>query len=282
MFPHNLTRAEARARAALIQTDRYQVTVDLRGRDLDRPTESFRSTSTVEFTARAAGALHVDLIADAVEAADLDGTPLDPTTFTGSRMPLEVTSGPHTLTVSARCRYSRSGEGLHRFVDPRDNRIYLYTQFETADARRVYACFEQPDLKARFRIAVIAPQSWTVVSNGPEVQVSPVAPDQHQTPYARWDFAETARVSTYLTAVVAGEYTQIRCPEDQGPPDVPMSVLCRQSLAGHLEADRLSPPPPPASGCTKTISAWPTRSVSTTRCSCRSTTRARWRTSAAW
>jgi len=234
VFPHNLTRAEAQARAALVDTDTYRVTVDLTGRDLEAPDLTFRSTSTVAFTAREDGELHADLIAEAVEAADLDGVPLDPATYDGSRLPLTVTAGLHTLTVTARCRYSRSGEGLHRFLDPTDSRIYLYTQFEAADARRVYACFEQPDLKARFTLSVLVPGKWTVESNGASVEVSPLPGGAR-----RWDFAETARISTYLTAVVAGEYVRVRHEPAGGEPTVPMALLCRRSVADFLDADRI-------------------------------------------
>src|SRR4051812_47875366 len=127
MFPDNLTRAEAEARAALIDTRAYRLSIDLSGRDVPDPGTVFRSTSTITFTARDAGRLHADLIADAVSAATLDGVALDPASFADSRIPLEVSAGEHELTVTALCRYSRSGEGLHRFVDPADGRVYLYT-----------------------------------------------------------------------------------------------------------------------------------------------------------
>ena len=126
----------------------------------------FGSATTCTFTARSAGETHLDLIADRVSSVVLDGVELDPAGFSGARLPLTITPGPHQLTVHAVCHYSRSGEGLHRFVDPADQRPYLYTQFEAADARRMYACFEQPDLKATFALTVIAPETWTVVSNG--------------------------------------------------------------------------------------------------------------------
>ena len=154
MFPDNLLRAEAQQRATLIETEAYAVEVDLSGRAVTDPDGQFLSTSSLTFRARADGATHLDLIADEVRSAQLDGVDLDPAAFQDSRLPLTLTAGPHTLTVQAVCRYSRSGQGLHRFVDPVDGRRYLYTQFEVADARRMYGCFEQPDLKARFTMSV--------------------------------------------------------------------------------------------------------------------------------
>jgi aminopeptidase N len=234
MFPDNLTRDEARSRSELITTDSYRLLVDLSGHDVDEPDTTFRSTSDVTFTARSAGRTHIDLIGDSVLAASLDGVELDPASFAASRLPLDLTPGEHQLSVTALCRYSRSGEGLHRFVDPSDQRTYLYTQFEVADARRVYACFEQPDLKARFSISVVAPRGWTVVSNGSEVARSAV--DDH---CARWKFAETPPISTYLTAVVAGNYATLTDSYTGTGGEVPMSILCRQSLRQYLDPERI-------------------------------------------
>ena len=169
MYPDNLTRDETRARAELIETSAYRIDIDLTGRGVEDGTTHFRSVSTVNFRARAAGTLHIDLIAESVVGARLDGTDLDQASFASSRLPLQVDAGEHELSVDAVCRFSRTGEGLHRFVDPADDRTYTYTQFEAADARRMFACFEQPDLKATFAFTVHAPEHWTVVSNGPEV-----------------------------------------------------------------------------------------------------------------
>ncbi|HET9650360.1 MAG TPA: aminopeptidase N [Microlunatus sp.] len=234
MFPDNLTRAEARARAALIRTESYLVEIDLSSREPADGTTTFRSVSTIRFHAREAGDLHVDLIAEAVLSASLDGVAVDPSSFAGSRLPLSVTAGDHEVTVDALCRYSRSGEGLHRFVDPADGRTYLYTQFEPADARRMFADFEQPDLKATFTISVIAPERWTVISNGAESGRTPLGKG-----LARWDFATTERVSPYLTALVAGDYHVARTTHRAAGGELELGLFCRASLADHLDADRL-------------------------------------------
>ncbi|HSU35394.1 MAG TPA: aminopeptidase N [Propionibacteriaceae bacterium] len=233
MFLDNLLRAEAQQRAALIETEAYAVEVDLSGRDVVDPDGQFLSTSSLTFRARADGATHLDLIADQVRSAQLDGVDLDPTGFDNSRLPLTLTAGPHTLTVQAVCRYSRSGQGLHRFVDPVDGRRYLYTQFEVADARRMYGCFEQPDLKARFTVSVVAPAGWTVVSNGPVAEERACGGDLKIT-----RFAETLPISTYLTALVAGDYYQVPGPP-VGVEGNPMSILCRQSVVDYLDAERI-------------------------------------------
>ncbi|HYP44139.1 MAG TPA: aminopeptidase N [Propionibacteriaceae bacterium] len=233
MFPDNLTRAAVEARSELISTTAYRVEVDLTGHALAEPTTTFTSTSEISFSAQSAGRTHLDLIGVAVLSATLDGIALDPASFADSQLPLELTPGPHVVKVSALCRYSRSGEGLHRFVDPSDDGTYLYTQFEVADARRVFACFEQPDLKARFTISVLAPTSWTVLSNSSVSQYSEVGD------VGRWDFSETAPLSTYLTAIVAGDYHAVRDSYASTGGEVAMSVLCRRSLTPHLDAERI-------------------------------------------
>ena len=228
MYPANLTRDEARARATLLQTTGYLVTVDLTG-----STTTFTSTSTISFTATAAGATFVDLIADSIIAATLNDVALDTSAYNGERLQFEVGEGPQVLAVTAVCRFSNTGEGLHRFVDPVDDRTYCYTQLEVADARRVYACFEQPDLKASFTFSVIAPAHWTVLSNSPEV--TPIVAGE----LGRWTFAPTPPISTYITALIAGDYHTVRT-EYQGRDEViPLSLSCRVSMAPHLDADRL-------------------------------------------
>jgi len=234
MFPDNLTRDEAQRRSRLISTEAYAVVFDLSGREVERPEEIFLSTSTIRFAAREPGSVHVDLIADAVREATLDGRPLDPSSFAGSRLGFSVAAGDHELTVTAVVRYSRSGQGLHRFVDPADGRIYLYTQFEAADARRAYACFEQPDLKARFSIAVIAPDDWLAVSAGPPVQQAPAGDG-----FTRTDFGPTPPISTYLTSLVAGHYHARSHTYTGAHGTVDMAVLCRASLAEHLDDDEI-------------------------------------------
>lgn len=240
MNPVNITREEAQKRSRIVTTHSYHVVVDLSGRDpqgnpLADPDGTFVSSSTIQFSS-IGEATHADLIADGVYAAQLDDVPLDPAAHHGHRFPIEAGPGQHELTIVALCRYSHSGEGLHRFVDPADQKVYLYTQFEIADARRMYANFEQPDLKAKFNLKVLAPSDWTVISNSP-------TPDPADGPYegiSTWQFDTTPPISTYLTALVAGHYAvdhgtvRTRAGEDIGA-----DILCRQSMKEFLDADRI-------------------------------------------
>jgi aminopeptidase N len=229
----NITRAEAAARSALVEVRGYDVHVDLtRAPADDSPT--FPSTTTVSFTAAAGSSTWIDLIAPAVRRAVLNGVELDVATFTGTRLPLPELAADNVLVVEADCSYMRTGEGLHRFVDPVDKSIYLYTQFEVADARRVYACFDQPDLKASFALTVTAPDDWQVVSNSPTPE-----PEAGDGATGVWRFTPTGRLSTYVTAIVAGPYHVVR-DEYVGPHGTyPLGVFCRASLAQHLDADEV-------------------------------------------
>lgn len=239
MFPANITRDEAARRSSQLDVHSYEVSVDLTGRrpdgtPLDDPTTTFVSTTVVRFSAIACVA-NADLIADAVVSCRLDGADVAPDAFDGEHLTVTLTEGEHTLEVTSVMRFSRTGEGLHRFVDPADDRVYLYSQFEVADARRMYATFEQPDLKATFRLTVLAPVSWTVLSNSPAVPADDLGDGT-----ARWEFAPTARISTYITALCAGEFHGVRDAyvRDDGT-EIPLSVHVRQSVAAHLDADRI-------------------------------------------
>ncbi len=238
MALENLTRAEAMQRSALIATRTYHVAFDLTGHlpdgsDVPHPTQLFAVTSSVSFTS-GAGDTHLDVIADQILSADIDGEPLALDGFNGYRLPLTVSSGDHVLTVTALHRFSRTGEGLHRFVDPLDDRPYLYTQHEAADARRTFACFDQPDMKARYTFSVTAPERWTVISNSPTPPPTSIGDGR-----ARWDFAETPPMSTYITALVAGEFHSIRKAHQGRGGEVVLGLHCRQSLVKFLDADRL-------------------------------------------
>ncbi|GGU41656.1 aminopeptidase N [Streptomyces lavendofoliae] len=227
----NLSRDEARARAELLSVDGYEVALDLRsavgGSESGRRT--FRSVTTIRFRRVAPGtATFVDLIAPSVNAVTLNGRELDPAAvFDGSRISLDGLADENVLVVDAQCAYSRTGEGLHRFVDPEDGEVYLYTQYEPADARRVFANFEQPDLKAPFRFEVTAPEGWSVWSNGVE--------ESRDGEVRR--FAETAPISTYITCVVAGPYHRVTDTYRRGDLEIPLGAMCRRSLAKHFDAE---------------------------------------------
>ncbi|HUR14513.1 MAG TPA: aminopeptidase N [Mycobacteriales bacterium] len=229
MSENNLRRDEAVERARLLAVESYDVELDLTDGSGEKPGDTtFRSRTTVRFTCTEPGAsTYVDLTAAALRSATLNGRPLD--AFDGNRLQLSALDADNELVVDADCSYMRTGEGLHRFVDPVDGSVYLYSQFETFEAHRVYACFDQPDLKAVFRLAVRAPRDWVVISNGQ------VTDRPEQDAPGTWRFAETARMSTYITAIVAGPYHAVTDQHD----GIDLGLYCRASLAEFLDADEL-------------------------------------------
>lgn len=213
-----LTRVEATERARLVDGVAYQVELDLTGDHA----QGFVSRTTVRFTAASGETTFVDLTPVAVNSVVLNGRPLPPPS--GERISLPGLQAINELIVSARCAYSRASVGMHRFVDPVDGEVYLYTQFQPFDAHRVYACFDQPDIKATFALTVRAPADWVVLSNGIATRCGDT-----------WRFATTPPVSTYVTAVVAGPYHGMH--DQHG--NLALGLYCRRSMAQHLDPDEI-------------------------------------------
>ncbi|MEU0374727.1 aminopeptidase N [Streptomyces sp. NPDC006283] len=214
-----LTRDEAQTRARQLDVHRYTIDLDLTTGD-----DTFDSRTVIHFTTTAAGDTFVEIKPAELRSITLDGHPLDPASLAENRLPLTgLTAGEHELRVDARMRYSHTGEGMHRFTDPSDGETYVYTQLFMDDVQRVFAAFDQPDLKAVFELSVTAPQGWTVLGNS-------VATDQGA---GRWTCAPTPPISTYLVAVAAGPWHSVRT-EHAG---LPFGLHCRRSLAPYLDAD---------------------------------------------
>ncbi|MBH1933077.1 aminopeptidase N [Streptomyces sp. AV19] len=245
----NLTREEARQRAALLTVDGYEVRLDVRsavGPDAGDGPRTFRSVSTIRFRCAEPGASSfADLIAPSVTAVTLNGRALDPAAvFDGARIALDGLAAENELVVDAQCAYSRTGEGLHRFVDPEDGEVYLYTHYEPADARRVFANFEQPDLKAPYTFSVTAPAGWTVISNGAQDGPDEPVDEDAAVPSSTRRFMPTKPIGTYITAVVAGPYHVVRDHYSRALPDgttleIPLGAFCRKGLARHFDADEI-------------------------------------------
>ncbi len=225
-----ITRADTAARGRLLHVDSYYVELDL-----TRPGHLFGSTSVITFDCAEPGAdTYADLIAETVHAITLNGVAVDPAdAWAGGRIALSGLAARNELRVVADCRYSADVSGLSRTVDSADGRTYTFTQFEPADARRVFANFEQPDLKAVFTFHVTAPAHWIVLSNQPAPQPEPTGDGA-----AAWRFEPTPRISTYLTVIVAGEYYLVTEPHTTPTgKSIPLGLACRQSLAAYLEPE---------------------------------------------
>ncbi|MFD5177449.1 aminopeptidase N [Nocardia sp. NPDC058379] len=237
MSAPNLTRDQAVERAATVAVQNYRIELDLTDQPRSAGSEvsdTFGSKTTVTFTATPGASTFIDLVAPRVRSAVLNGTPLDISDYDESTgITLPELAATNELVVEADCEYSHTGEGLHRFVDPADDNVYLYSQFETADAKRMFACFDQPDLKATFDIVATAPGDWRVVSNGATAEEHKVGA------VVRHTFATTPKMSTYLVAMIAGPYATWTDTYTDGHGEIPLGLFCRASLAEHMDAERL-------------------------------------------
>ena len=211
-------REEANTRGQLLDVHRYEVDLDLTADG-----DTFESRATISFTAQAAGDTFVEIKPAELRSVTLDGEPLDPAALDGNRLPLRLRAGEHELRVDATMRYSRTGEGMHRFTDPADGETYLYSQLFMDDAQRVFAAFDQPDLKAVFQLTVAAPEGWSVLANGVTEHLG----------QGRWRAAPTPLIPPYLVAVAAGPWHSVTT-EHRG---LPFGLHCRRSLAPYLDAD---------------------------------------------
>ncbi|WP_265443650.1 aminopeptidase N [Flexivirga meconopsidis] len=234
----NLTRDECARRSAALTTHSYTVSLDLSAA-ADPEVATFESVSTVRFTSTDEETW-LDLVADEVTDVTINATP-SPISYDGARLLLDglrTDGSENVVRVVARCRYSHTGEGMHRFTDPADENTYAYTHFEPTDARKVFACFEQPDLKARFTVSVTAPAAWHAFGNQPVTEQTTTAGVRTTT------FAPTPPLSTYLVAVAVGPFHRSSATWTIERPDgstqqVDLGVGCRASMAPHLPAEEI-------------------------------------------
>ena len=224
----NIKQVEAAERSTIVKTESYRIDLDL-----TTGAENFRVKTTVKFAGLKPGATtYIDCVGSKVISAKLNGVDFDPK-FDGETIYLPAIAAENILEIEHDGVYSNSGEGLHRFVDPADNEVYLYTQFETGDARRMYACFDQPDQKATFTISTITPKHWEVISNYGIESTKDLDGDRKFL-----QFAESQVISTYVTAIVAGPYTSVH-DEYKGEKTIPLGIYARKSFFKYVDAENI-------------------------------------------
>jgi aminopeptidase N len=232
----NLTRDQAKQRAALLDVGSYDIELDLTDGRGGPGEKTFESNTRIRFSSKRSGERSwVDIVAEGIRSATLNDAVLDVSSYVEDNgIGLPELAESNELVVHADCRYMNTGEGLHRFVDPVDDSVYLYTQFETADAKRMFACFDQPDLKSVYRLTVTAPKDWRLISNA-QVESADETPEGA----VRTVFKESERISTYLVALIAGPYSEWREEYGDEHRTIPLGIYCRSSLAEHMDAEKL-------------------------------------------
>ncbi|NDB07913.1 MAG: aminopeptidase N [Actinobacteria bacterium] len=224
----NISRAEAQERSKHLSVDGYLVTLDV-----THGSEKFIARSEVTFSCNQKGySTFIDAVGQKLIAASLNGKTIDASKWDGESLFLDDLDTTNHLVVEIEGEYSKNGEGLQYSLDPADGEAYLYSQGETAYIRRMYPCFDQPDLKATFTLTAIAPKHWEVISN------SPVTSKIVEGEKATWSFATTPRIPTYICALIAGPYSHVH-DVYQGQKRVDLGIYCRKSLASHLDPDEI-------------------------------------------
>ena len=221
----NSTRAEAAERSSHLAVESYNLTLDLTKGD-----EIFESKTIIKFSCNKPGyETFLDAVGKNVISASLNGQELDTSSYDGESFFIKNLAAQNELVIHMNGLYSKTGEGLQRSVDPVDNEVYLYSQGETAFIRKMYPCFDQPDLKATFTLTVTAPDHWQVISNNPVKEKIDLGDKKR-----KWSFTTTPRISTYITALIAGPYYSVQ-DEYVGKKKVPLGIYCRKSLAEFLD-----------------------------------------------
>ena len=224
----NIKQVEAAERSTIVKAESYRIDLDL-----TTGAENFRVKTTIKFAGLKPGATtYIDCVGSKVHSAKLNGVDFDPK-FDGETIYLPPLAAENVLEIEHDGIYSNSGEGLHRFVDPADNEVYLYTQFETGDARRMYACFDQPDQKATFTISTITPKHWEVISNYGVESTKELDGDRKFI-----QFAQSQVISTYVTAIVAGAYMSVH-DEYKGEKTIPLGIYARKSFFKYVDAENI-------------------------------------------
>ena len=222
----NLTSIEAAERSEILKIDNYKVDLDLTTGD-----ETFYSKAVITFSAKAGSDTFIDAVAKRIISATLNGASVDISNYDGESIFLKNLAAENTLLIEMEAIYSKTGEGLHRFVDPADGEVYLYSQHQANDSRRTFASFDQPDLKATYEFSVIAPSKWEVISNTPVTDRKDLGNGK-----THWTYAKSQIFSTYLTCFVAGPYHYVT-DEYKGEKTIPLGIYCRKSMAPFLDSE---------------------------------------------
>ncbi len=226
----NITRNEAIQRAELVSDPVYRVSLELDGKG-----DTFSCFASIDFKSVENSSTWIDLVSPQVESIWLNGEELNVNkVFDGTRIQLQKLKKENQLKIKSQCSYMNTGEGLHRHIDPVDNEVYIYTQFEVPDCRRVFPVFEQPDIKGVLNLTVKAPSKWTVISNTQTPEPKPI-----ENNFAIWTFDQTPKMSSYLYAICAGPYAKKTDIYEGKFGSYPLAIFVRPSLSQFLDHEEI-------------------------------------------
>ncbi len=229
----NISRSEAQERSAHIALASYEVRLDL-----TQGNETFLSKSMAKFSCNKPGySTFIDAVGKKIISATLNGLPVDISNYDGETIYLNNLAAENEIAIEIEALYSKSGEGLQLSIDTADNEVYLYSQGETAYTRRMFPCFDQPDLKATYTLSAIVPAHWEVITNNPvKNKLDLDSGGTSGSGKVQWNFTTTPRISTYLMALIAGPYSHVH-DTYHGKKSVPLGIYCRKSLAISLDPE---------------------------------------------
>ncbi|HVT96812.1 MAG TPA: M1 family aminopeptidase [Acidobacteriaceae bacterium] len=200
--PDGIPRALAESRAARVSDLHYQLSYILVPH---APTA--QATEQIRFNlTNTAEPLLLDFRDGQVSALTLNGAPI-PTAVDHGHLVLPAANlhpGPNTVAARFTANIGPAGKAITRFEDKDDGNEYLYTLFVPMDASMAFPCFDQPDLKGRFKLQVQAPKDWTVLSNTASTP-QPLGFSGS----AATSFEETQPIPTYLFAFAAGPFIDV-------------------------------------------------------------------------
>jgi aminopeptidase N len=179
-----VSRALAKSRAERLSNLHYQVSFAIKEHGA-----AVEGAETLTFESRSAGDLLIDYRDGVLHSAELNGRAVS-TQLKNGHLTLLAATGENTLKLAFTSNAATAGKAITRYEDKDDGSEYFYTLFVPMDASMAFPCFDQPDLKATFRLEVEHPAHWTVIGN-----TAPILKDEIHT-----QFEETHPISTYLFA----------------------------------------------------------------------------------
>jgi aminopeptidase N len=198
--PRGIPRELASARAREISDVRYELTFSL-----DAHPTAASGHETLRFKLNRVAPLLLDFRDGAADNLRVNGEPAVTERDNGHiLLPANrLRAGDNAISIDFTANVAAAGKAITRFDDKDDGSTYVYTLFVPMDASMAFPCFDQPDIKGRFTLALTIPTGWSAISNSRITGVELMGAVSHLM------FAETSPLSTYLFAFAAGPFETV-------------------------------------------------------------------------